>query len=891
MAKIQVNRVLKANLPVLSEGEFGLCTDTDELFIGSQDGNLQIGTIYDIGILSDHIDHTNKAEGKFLEVDANGTLIYVDKPTVTSTAIPASLSTYMLELDKWNVKNDGTAAENTSSGINDALVWASEQGYVELVLPQGTYLIDENNPIEPQSFMTFNLGGSTLRIRDNGLTRYTIINLQRNQRFSRITNGKIEGDRDTHDYTTISHTHEWGFGISVDNIPVEGSNVRFISIDNLEIFNCTGDGIALESVFGAISGHNFDGTFEQGGISSTDGSFTTDLNSIRSSVHVNLHQTNIAKWKYFGLYGDSYGGLGSGITSNLYNLIFYRADDSFHSAKSQIHFFDEVDVPDGVSYAKVVISQSTVPSPGTVSIMLKVVEFPKHVYIEKCNIHHCRRLGISVSGAKHVYIRDCEIHHIKGTAPQGAIDIEDMYDFNQYIYIDGNNIYDNQSYNIIAIAGKHISITNNRLASGIFTINSSVERAIVSNNYFLHSDPRLQGNVIFSDNHLYASRTLVPDSTKQVLIENCYFHNSPLNIAKDVPFTLTVNNCKFFNDLDLYQALGNLSSPLAFSIEPQTISNCTIEGYGREALTVVATGAHDWKLNNVTFINTRHQGNRITVLPPGTYTGCNFINPGRLSIGTDPKAKFDFNGCSFEWDSYDLFYLGTNTRVEIFQVQNSTFTGGKGHNKAFFFWNIVGKIELINNLFDFPNSEVNTAMIDFWASSFAAKSVLVDGNRFTSNRSIIALNAQEISPSITFIFKNNLVETTVVKLGDTHYKLNNYIDGVLDPYFRKASMPTSGFYTLGQQIKNSNPSPGGYMGWVCTKAGVVENTPWMTGNQYSKDSLVNSNNNVYKCVTSGGGTSGTTPPTHTSGTASDGTLDWEYIDTLAEFKTFGLISE
>lgn len=42
MAKIQIKRGDKASLPQLSSGEFGFATDTEELFLGGDDGNLQI---------------------------------------------------------------------------------------------------------------------------------------------------------------------------------------------------------------------------------------------------------------------------------------------------------------------------------------------------------------------------------------------------------------------------------------------------------------------------------------------------------------------------------------------------------------------------------------------------------------------------------------------------------------------------------------------------------------------------------------------------------------------------------------------------------------------------------------------------------------------------------
>lgn len=40
--KLQVKRGLTANLPTLSEGEFGFCTDTSALYIGSGSGNVQL---------------------------------------------------------------------------------------------------------------------------------------------------------------------------------------------------------------------------------------------------------------------------------------------------------------------------------------------------------------------------------------------------------------------------------------------------------------------------------------------------------------------------------------------------------------------------------------------------------------------------------------------------------------------------------------------------------------------------------------------------------------------------------------------------------------------------------------------------------------------------------
>jgi hypothetical protein len=49
MSTIKVKRGLKANVPTLSDGEFGLATDTKELFIGNSSGNIQMQTNNPIG--------------------------------------------------------------------------------------------------------------------------------------------------------------------------------------------------------------------------------------------------------------------------------------------------------------------------------------------------------------------------------------------------------------------------------------------------------------------------------------------------------------------------------------------------------------------------------------------------------------------------------------------------------------------------------------------------------------------------------------------------------------------------------------------------------------------------------------------------------------------------
>lgn len=46
--KLQIRRGAKSNLPTLSEGELGYCTDTKEVYVGSGSGNTQLAKQTDV---------------------------------------------------------------------------------------------------------------------------------------------------------------------------------------------------------------------------------------------------------------------------------------------------------------------------------------------------------------------------------------------------------------------------------------------------------------------------------------------------------------------------------------------------------------------------------------------------------------------------------------------------------------------------------------------------------------------------------------------------------------------------------------------------------------------------------------------------------------------------
>src|SRR5690606_12171085 len=103
-------------------------------------------------------------------------------PPVTFTKIPKATADiskfnklYTLDLQKFNIKNDGTNAEETTRGLNAALQDAKAQGANRIVFPKGTYLISEKEPvILDHKDTVIDLNGATLQMNTNGLPDYTM---------------------------------------------------------------------------------------------------------------------------------------------------------------------------------------------------------------------------------------------------------------------------------------------------------------------------------------------------------------------------------------------------------------------------------------------------------------------------------------------------------------------------------------------------------------------------------------------------------------------------------------------------------------------------------------------------------------------------------------------
>ena len=124
------------------------------------------------------------------------------------------------------------------------------------------------------------------------------------------------------------------------------------------------------------------------------------------------------------------------------------------------------------------------------------------IWINNCNIHDCRRQGISIIAGDNIRIYNNEIHHINGTKPQTGIDLERNLDTQivNDIYILNNKFYREESNIGIAIYNdvENVYIENNELY-GIIKNNIKKDTIYIGTN--IYKDEK-DVSIIGTDNNI-----------------------------------------------------------------------------------------------------------------------------------------------------------------------------------------------------------------------------------------------------------------------------------------------------------------------------------------------------------------------------------------------------
>ena len=199
-SKIQVKRGNKADLPILSDGEFGLCQDTGEIYIGNGSANLKIFPT--TSIAAENVTVTD-AGGMFESTTAEGALAELAAiKEITTARFVVGTSTAGWTAADCDYLCDGTADQTE---INNAITALPATGG-EIVILDGTYNITAKINVTKNNVSIVGNGNATIlkRMYDSSTGEGVITLTSRSG--CKIANLQVDGNK-------TSYTSSNNYGI------------------------------------------------------------------------------------------------------------------------------------------------------------------------------------------------------------------------------------------------------------------------------------------------------------------------------------------------------------------------------------------------------------------------------------------------------------------------------------------------------------------------------------------------------------------------------------------------------------------------------------------------------------------------------------------------------
>lgn len=678
-----------------------------------------------------------------------------DTPTTGPIQVPTG-KTYELNLSQWQIYNDNTHAQETTDGLNKALIWAREAGYTVFKVPAGTYLIakgtdgtwDSRGRINMVSDMTFWLDDkAVIQKETNGFEGYSTLQVGVGVQNVHIVGGTYRGDRETHDYSS-GGTHEGGYGIVT-------KGAINVTIDGVKTLNFTGDGIYVAGGSGYMQ-DIYEPGFETGGIDD-NGNSSAETNKIRTK----------STWK---ITDPSFALTKAVIIDNgkklpyTFDIFFYRADGSFLTSTKQQKQGKYISIPEGSSSIRLVFS-GNLQSGNYLEIWNRIQS--TGVIIQNSDSSFNRRQGLSISGGKQILVQNSVFHDIGGkggTAPMAGIDVEggagDNGYINENITIRNNKFYKNSRYDVIFYDGHDGVLENNHLASAGaigLAVSEPFTGATITNNNFEGTSIYASHDVTFNGNQI--SDSLTHFDGPNIAIRGMTATNTNFSISSSIPFGVTAS------DIIINLTKKTADAGLSIWKNPVHLTNVTIQG--APALRSVSGGNVQGNIfDNLTV--TAYNSTYGLDLPPGTYNNCSFTGPedgGKAIPSVGKPGEYIFNDCSFT--GYGGIQAG-NENLEL------TITNSRFHTKAnapAISVDSARKVIIENNEIVADGITSNSTEIiklnDFWQKEkpndigFAR----IKNNSITSNMEAIGISTINVGTGApAFDISNNNLKNAILKL-------------------------------------------------------------------------------------------------------------------------------
>lgn len=184
--------------------------------------------------------------------------------------------------------------------------------------------------------------------------------------------------------------------------------------------------------------------------------------------------------------------------------------------------------------------------------------------IKNCNLHHCRRQGISMLDSDKIYVYDTKIHHIGtsdgtyGTSPMAGIDIEPNNDTKILNYCYMRNVSIEQCSECAIIAGGNVLKVDLYNCNFEGTVNVGLDVFNFNNCNFIFDSNSLKRKTAYGLNGYYVNcKFNFLDTSRDIYVtlpgdyQNCNFHgridDNNKSIALLTRSNCCINNCNFFD--------------------------------------------------------------------------------------------------------------------------------------------------------------------------------------------------------------------------------------------------------------------------------------------------------------------------------------------------------
>lgn len=207
---------------------------------GGADG----GPGFDAGPRADATGRDARSDARVVPIPGEGECAWEPGERPTAELPPEHTNEYVIELERWMISNDSGDPVETRARMNEAIVWATDNGFDKIVVPPGTYHLGEPTNdiyaggIELVGDMTFELSaGAVIQMATNDRHNYCVISVEGNDNVI-IRGGEIIGDRATHDFAGGT-AHDEGHGICV------WTAASHVLVEDMELHELTGDGVLI----------------------------------------------------------------------------------------------------------------------------------------------------------------------------------------------------------------------------------------------------------------------------------------------------------------------------------------------------------------------------------------------------------------------------------------------------------------------------------------------------------------------------------------------------------------------------------------------------------------------------------------------------------------------